>query len=57
MQPNAVDVRYFKLGILLDQIIQVWNQSFTLSGCKDIEIGKFDFVAETQLLERLLCLV
>ena len=25
LQPNVVDLRYFKLWILLDQIIQVWN--------------------------------
>ena len=25
LQPNVVDLRYFKLWIMLNQIIQVWN--------------------------------
>ena len=38
-------VRYLKLCILLDQIVQV-----TLSGWKDIGIRKVKFVAKTQFL-------
>ncbi len=37
LQPSAVDLRYFKLRILVDQII------------KDIGIRKFDIMARTLL--------
>ena len=40
-----VDLRYFKRGILLDLVISKY-QRFTPSGCnKDLEIRKFEFVA------------
>ena len=38
LQPDDVDLGYFKLWILLDQIIQVWNiKSLHHQGYKDIE--------------------
>ena len=40
-----VDLRYFKRGILLDLVVSKY-QRFTPSGCnKDLEIRKFEFVA------------
>ena len=39
LQSNVVDLRYFKLGILLYQIL-VKVQMFTTVGCKDIGIRK-----------------
>jgi len=44
------DLRYFKLLILLDQIIDLKYQRFTLSGCRDIKIRKFEYEAKTQIL-------
>ena len=41
LQPNFVELRYFKPYVLLDQIIH------PPSGWKDIGIGKFKFVAKT----------
>ena len=41
LQLNVVDLRYFKLWILLDQII-------LNLGYKDIGIIKFEFVAKTK---------
>ena len=42
LEPNVADLRYFKLWILLDQIIWVWNikglQHFKSSSSKDIEV-------------------
>ena len=46
LQPNVVDHRYFKLLILLDQI----NIKGLPTGCRDIEIRKFEVVAKTQSL-------
>ena len=48
LQPNVVDLRYFKLWILLHQIILVWN--IKTSGSIDIGIRTFEFVAKTQFL-------
>ena len=39
LQPDVVDFLYFKLWILLDQIVWKFEIRFTLSGCKDIGIG------------------
>ena len=48
MQPNVVDLWYFKLWILLDQLdIVRKNQRFTQLCCQDIGISKFEFVAKT----------
>ena len=44
LQPNVVDIRYFKLWILLKY------QKFTPSGCKDIEVIIFYFKAKNQFL-------
>ena len=41
-KPKVVDLRFFKLWI--------WSNNLTLkisSGCKDIEINKFEFLAKT----------
>ena len=46
LQPNFVNLRYFKLWIMLDQIGLKYHR-FTSSGCKDIGIRKFEFVAKT----------
>ena len=48
LHPNVADLRYFKLWILLDQIIK----RFTPSGCKGIGIRKLEFVVKTQFLCR-----
>ena len=48
MQPNVIDLRYFKLIILLDQIIYFWN--ITPSSCKDIGIRTFELVTYSQFL-------
>ena len=51
LQPNVVDLRYFKLSILLGQKISVWNIKVGKpSGCTDMRIRKFEFVAKTQFL-------
>ena len=34
LQPNVVDLRYLKLWILLDKIIQFNISEFTASGCE-----------------------
>ena len=46
LQPDIVDHWYFKLKILLGQVVLVLN----IKGCKDIKIWKFEFVAKTQFL-------
>ena len=45
-QPKVAYLRYFKLWILLNQLVQVWN----IKGWKDIGIIKFDIVASTQFI-------
>ena len=47
LQPNVVDLRYFKLWILIDIIYLKLKVSL---GCKDISIMKFVFVAKTEFL-------
>ena len=42
VQPNVVDLRYFKLWILLDKLFQIWKYRISLD-CKDIRIRKFEF--------------
>ena len=42
------DLRYVKLRILLDRMVSVQYQKRTPSGCEDINIRKFEFVAKTQ---------
>ena len=42
-KPNVVDLRYFKIGILLDQRL-------TQSSCKEIGIRNFKLVAKIQFL-------
>ena len=50
-QSNVVDLRYFKLVILFDQITVIEKyQWFTPSDRKDIGIRIFDFVTKTQFL-------
>ena len=50
-QPNVVDLRYFKLLILLDQIIvSLKYERVKPTGCRDIEVRKFEVVAKTQFL-------
>ena len=49
LQPIDVDLGYFKLWIMLDQISLKYKR-FTLSDCKDIGFRKFKFVAKTQFL-------
>jgi len=50
-QPNIVDLRYFKLWIMLDQIIQVWNiKGLNLPVAVVKGIRKFGFVAKTHFL-------
>ena len=51
LQPNGVDLRYFKLWIMLDERILVWN----IKGVhhqveKNIVIRKSEFVTKTQFL-------
>ena len=51
MEPNTVDLRYFKLCIMLDERILVWN----IKGVhhqveKNIVIRKSEFVTKTQFL-------
>ena len=51
LQPDAVDFRYFKLWILLDQINYVWNiKGSQQYGYKDLGIIKFEFVAKSKFL-------
>ena len=50
LRPDVVDLRYSKIWTLFDQIVIVWNQRFTTSGCKDIGIRKFEFEAKSQFL-------
>ena len=50
-QPDVVDLMFFKLWIMLDQIIKSLKyQRVTASGCKDIKIRKPRFVAKSQFL-------
>ena len=51
LEPNVVDLRYFKLWILLDQIIWVWN----IKGLQHrvLKILRFKYLI---LFQRLLCL-
>ena len=55
LQPNVVDLRYFKLLVLLYQIVNVWK----IKGLQDhvakiyIGIGKLKFVAKIQLIYKL----
>ena len=48
-EPNAVDLRYFKLWILLDER-SLKYQRFTPSGGKNIGINKSEFVTKTQFI-------
>ena len=50
LQPNLVNLWYFKLTILVDKIVSVWNRFTPFSFIIDIEIGKLKFVAKTQFL-------
>ena len=51
LEPNVVDLRDFKLWIMLDQTIKVWNiYRFAPTRCKVKEIWKFEFVAKTEFL-------
>ena len=47
LQPNVLDLRYFRLWFLLDWI-SFKKRIFTQWGCKDIWIREFEFVAKTQ---------
>ena len=38
------------MNLILSNNLSLKHQRFTLSGCKDIKIRKFDFVAKTQFL-------
>jgi len=55
LQPNVVDLRYYKLLILLSVILSLKYQKFTPSGSKVIEIGKFEFLAKNQFLIKIKC--
>ena len=46
LEPNVVDLRYFKLYILLDQIIKIWLCTW-LSRYRD---RQFEFVTKAQIL-------
>ena len=50
LQPNIVDLSYFNLSIMLAKKFNLKFQRFLRSGCKDIAIGRFEFVAKTQFL-------
>ena len=50
LQPNVVELRYFKLRIRFDQKPKFEIKSFTPPGCIDIGIRKFELVPKTQLL-------
>ena len=45
LEPNLVDIRYFKLWILLKKCLCLKYLRFTLSGCKDKGIRKSEYVA------------
>ena len=51
LEPDVVDLWYFKLWMneWLNSLSLKYHR-FTASGCKDIEIGKFELVAKTQFL-------
>ena len=51
MQPNVVNLRYFKLYTLLHQITDFENQIFIPTVCKNIETIKFEFVGYTQFFD------
>ena len=49
MQPDVVDLWYFKHWIVIDESsLSLKYQRETPSGCKDIGIRKFECVAKTQ---------
>ena len=50
LQPNIIDLIYFKQLILLDQIIKFEIQGLLRWFAKHIGIRKFEFVAQTHLL-------
>ena len=50
LQPIVVDLRYFKIWILLHQIILVWNIKSLQHQFPKIGIRKFEFVTKAQFL-------
>ncbi len=49
-EPDLVDLWYFKLGIMSDQVSEVMKyQKFKPLGCKDIGIRKFKFVEKNSI--------
>ncbi len=47
LQPNVVDIRYFKLYPVRLNIQSLKYQTFTLSGCKEIGLQKLMLVTKT----------
>ena len=55
MQPDDVNLSYFKLGLFDMTEFTVWN-AYTTLGCKNLGIRKSEFVAKTYIVYFLIIL-